>query len=240
MISSEAADGYPIRIAQEYIQPRLNDNESQSEYALKFLFVGDAETGKTSLFRRIAEDKFDETYKTSVGIDFRTKRVGLCLPTGHLFHIRAQMWDVGLEKYRTVSESEYKTALGIFFTYDLTDRKTFDSLKNHWIPQAKRFITPNTFCVIVGLKLDIADENVTKRQIQIDEGRELARANGMSFIECSNKSGEHCADAFTTLVYYCMERNITKLQAMQEAAELAAEEAAKRQRNSKRNSCLIS
>lgn len=238
MISSEA-EGYPIRSAHEYIQPRLNDNESQSEYQLKFLFVGDNETGKTSLFRRITDNKFDGEYKVSVGIDFRIKRVGLCLPTGHLFHIRAQMWDVGLEKYRTVSENEYKTAMGIFFTYDITNRKTFESLKTHWIPQARRFLTPNTFCLIVGLKLDLVEENAMKRQISIEEGKQLAQTNDMSFIECSNKSGEYIADAFTTLVYYCMERNITKLQAMQEAAELA-EETAKRQQDSKRkSSCLI-
>jgi GTPase SAR1 and related small G proteins len=45
------------------------------DYSLKFLTIGNAAVGKTSFLVRYADDVFDSKYKSTVGIDFREKRL---------------------------------------------------------------------------------------------------------------------------------------------------------------------
>ncbi len=43
------------------------------------------------------------------------------------------MWDTaGQEKFRTITSAYYKGSQGIVLVFDLTDRKSFDDIKN-WL-----------------------------------------------------------------------------------------------------------
>jgi len=47
--------------------------------------------------------------------------------------VKLQMWDTaGQEKFRTITSAYYKGAQGIILVFDVTDRKSFDDVKN-WI-----------------------------------------------------------------------------------------------------------
>ena len=62
----------------------------------KIIFVGDANTGKTSIINRIIDNPFNETYEPSEGIDFISKNIRF-----NGLNIRIQIWDsAGQEKYR--------------------------------------------------------------------------------------------------------------------------------------------
>lgn len=48
------------------------------DYVLKFVIVGSSSVGKSSILRRFADDEFEESYISTIGIDFRFK-----YPTAH-------------------------------------------------------------------------------------------------------------------------------------------------------------
>ena len=43
------------------------------DYILKFVIVGSSSVGKSSILRRFADDQFQESYISTIGIDFRFK-----------------------------------------------------------------------------------------------------------------------------------------------------------------------
>ena len=48
---------------------------SDYDYLIKFLTLGDSGVGKTSLLYRYTDEKFNPKFISTVGIDFREKRV---------------------------------------------------------------------------------------------------------------------------------------------------------------------
>ena len=52
------------------------------DYVLKFVIVGSSSVGKSSILRRFADDEFEDSYISTIGIDFRFKyssnHSGLC------------------------------------------------------------------------------------------------------------------------------------------------------------------
>lgn len=42
-------------------------------YVFKFVIIGSSSVGKSSILRRFADDEFEESYISTIGIDFRFK-----------------------------------------------------------------------------------------------------------------------------------------------------------------------
>jgi small GTP-binding protein len=86
------------------------------------------------LLLRYAYDSFSPTFITTIGIDFKIKRVEI---DDHL--VKLQIWDTaGQERFRTITVSYFKGAHGIVLVYDITDRDTFDSIR-HWVEQIHEY-----------------------------------------------------------------------------------------------------
>ena len=49
--------------------------QNKGELNAKFLILGDSSVGKSSLLMRFVEDTFSDTISTTVGIDYKMKRV---------------------------------------------------------------------------------------------------------------------------------------------------------------------
>jgi len=66
---------------------------------LKILLVGYGAQGKTSLLRRIIENKFQENTKATIGVDFGLKTI---IYDGS--HLKLQIWDTaGQETFGSVT-----------------------------------------------------------------------------------------------------------------------------------------
>jgi len=50
---------------------------SRKSATLKYLVVGDSGVGKTSLLMRYCEDSFQTDYLSTIGVDFKIKRIEL-------------------------------------------------------------------------------------------------------------------------------------------------------------------
>ena len=85
-------------------------------------------------------------------------------------NIKLQIWDTaGQERFRTLTASYYRGAHGIIVVYDVTDRETFENVRQ-WMLEIEKFANDNVCKVLVGNKCDLVD----KRKVSREEGEELA------------------------------------------------------------------
>lgn len=90
----------------------------------KIVLIGDSGVGKSSLLLRFADDKFSETFISTIGVDFRFKT---CLINNR--RVKFQIWDTaGQERFRTVTSAYYRGADGALIVFDLSDKSSFDHL----------------------------------------------------------------------------------------------------------------
>ena len=89
-------------------------------------------------------------------------------PTGE--DIAVKIWDTaGQERFKTITYSFYKQANGVIITYDITNNLSFQNVKT-WIESIYEHADPKIIKVLVGNKLDLADE----RKVETREAEALA------------------------------------------------------------------
>ena len=117
-------------MATEVSEPSAGGSQHSHDIHIKLLMLGDTGVGKTCLLVRYAYDSFSPTFITTIGIDFKIKHLDL-----DDAKVKLQIWDTaGQERFRTITVSYFKGAHGIILLYDVTDRETFESIRN-WIQQ---------------------------------------------------------------------------------------------------------
>lgn len=85
--------------------------------------------------------------------------------------VKCYLYDTnGQEKYDALSDNYYRKADGCILVYDITDKESFESIKNSYIPKIKEICKPNIQIVLIGNKLDLNYD----REVSVDEGSKLA------------------------------------------------------------------
>lgn len=93
-------------------------------------------------------------------------------------------WDTaGQERFRTITSSYYRGAHGIIIVYDITDRESFDNVKQ-WLNEIDRYACENVNKLLVGNKCDLE----SKRQVDFEEAKAFADERGIPFLETSAKN----------------------------------------------------
>ena len=106
--------------------------------------------------------------------------------------IKLQIWDTaGQEKFRTITSSYYRGAHGVIVVYDVTNRESFNNVKN-WMGEITRYASENVNRVLVGNKCDID----SKKAVTTEEGKELADSLGIPFMETSAKTSINVEQSF--------------------------------------------
>ena len=154
--------------------------ESSSEELITIMTLGKCSVGKSSFILRFTENRFENTYLTTVGLDFRFRLVNI-----KDIQYKVLFYDtVGQEKYHSIAPNIIKKANGIIIMYDITNKSTFDSIPEilKTIEEEKGKDFP---MILIGNKIDLENE----REIKKEEAEELAEKYGMEFFEISNKEG---------------------------------------------------
>ena len=166
-------------------------------YAFKFVIIGNHEVGKTSLIRQFVEKKFSDDYRATIGLNIFAHNFDF---QGN--EISAQLWDLGAQQYfKRFRRIYYDGAKAAFIVFDITNRESFEKVKD-WYEELNQLIDEkNIPIVIVGNKDDLAAQRI----ISTNEGEALAKSfshPGLSYIETSALTGNHVKDAFELIAYH--------------------------------------
>ena len=160
-------------------------------YLFKYIIIGDSAVGKSNILLRYVQDKFNEEFQSTIGVEFGTKNIEINNKI-----CRVQIWDTaGQDRFRSITRNYYKGAHGIIVIYDVTNRKTFENVKN-WIKQIKEEVSTKVSINLVGNKID----DTENRKVTEEEGKNLAESFGVSFFEASAKDGLGVNECFLDLV----------------------------------------
>lgn len=111
----------------------MHANHSSPASQIKLLLIGDSGVGKSCCLLRFSEDSFTPSFITTIGIDFKIRTIEL---DGK--RVKLQIWDTaGQERFRTITTAYYRGAMGILLVYDVTDERSFNSMQNLFLCEAK-------------------------------------------------------------------------------------------------------
>ena len=163
----------------------------------KVLILGDKAVGKSCFLIRFTENKFQEIYLSTAGMDYKYKDV--MYEEGKT--IRLQIWDTaGQERYRTITTGLFKGAVGIILMYDITDKQTFNNVRE-WIKSIEEETSKKVILILVGNKVDKKEREVLKA-----EGEQIAEEYNFPFFETSAQSGLNVNSVFETLAKLIVEK----------------------------------
>ena len=154
--------------------------------------IGDSQTGKTCIVSTFNGIKFNDKNISSIGVDFLVKEIKM----NNGIKLKLKIWDTaGQEMYHSMALNCLKSVLGIIYIFDVTNRKTLDSI-NKWVKDVDDTIEADKFpSVLVGNKIDLDDE----REVTFEEGKNLADQYGFNYIETSAKTGTNINELFIEL-----------------------------------------
>ena len=166
---------------------------TQPSYSFQLITVGNSSVGKTSLIHRIVYQQFTESLRPTIAIS--ELPVVIVTDKGNA---NITLYDTcGHEKYISLTKNYYKSADGILLVFDLTDFKSFESLKM-WIKDIELNADDNKLkeVIVLGNKSDC--DNAFIRENMVREL--LSHYNYSYYYEVSAKTGKGVQSAVKTLV----------------------------------------
>merc|ERR1711881_760261 len=100
----------------------------------------------------------------------------------------------GQERYRAVTRSYYRGAVGALILYDVTSRESYNNLPT-WLQDAREQAWKDISIIAVGNKRDLKEE----RQVSFLEASRFAQEQDILFLETSALTGENVQEVFHTL-----------------------------------------
>lgn len=164
----------------------------------KMTLVGDTKCGKSALMMRVSGEQFPMAYIPTIGVDFRTKQV-ICSPGEE---IKLQIWDTAGNRQFQELVSSYTRGVAIMLMFDLTNRDSFENIRNYWIhdPGVRCAISSGKV-ILIGNKCDLTEDRV----VSFDEARSLVTDLGIpAYLETSAKYYTRIDDAFAKITQLAM------------------------------------
>ncbi|OHT08367.1 Ras family protein [Tritrichomonas foetus] len=196
---------------------------------LKYVIIGASGGGKTSILRRLAEDRFVQGTQSTVGIEYFTY-----FTTVENHKLKMMLWDTaGQERFYTIAKAYFRAALGVILVYDITDRKTFEQIPR-WLRDARLEADPKCVAILIGNKLDLAD----RRTVSREEAEEFAKTHELEYYETSAFNGEGIKEAFiraaTDVLHKVLKGEIAAVSASDSSKDIVT---TKKEEGEKKDNC---
>ena len=151
----------------------------------KMILVGDSNAGKTSLFRKISKNVFNEKMVSTIGIDKTTLEYEINIKENEKEvkkNIQILLFDTaGQERYLSSTKSYYKRANGVILLYSIIDKRSFDNLTK-WLNEVNKVLDNKKgkyLIFLIGTKYDIVKDDEDKRQVTVNEASEFCDKNNL-------------------------------------------------------------
>ena len=155
----------------------------------KIVLIGSSGTGKTSLMTRFVDSKFEDTFISTVGIDFRVKTVVEENRT-----LKVQIWDTsGQERFLSITHSYFRGAHGVLIVFDVSNPKSFNQL-GKWLEDVEAYCNEDVKIMIIGNKIDLP------RAISKTVVEDFCIQYGLDYVETSAKECMNVNLAFDNMI----------------------------------------
>ena len=129
----------------------------------KTIIVGDSGVGKTSIIGRYINN-YNPNEKSTIGASFTNK-----IDTINGKKIEFEIWDTaGQERFRSINSIFYQDAYICILVYDITNKASFESLKDYWYKSVKNQATEGIIFHVAGNKIDLFEEEEVDRKVVKD------------------------------------------------------------------------
>ncbi|OHT13723.1 Ras family protein [Tritrichomonas foetus] len=166
--------------------------QENSNNIYRIVIVGSSSVGKSSIIQRLVQGVFVEDLTPTCGADFCTYQCAV-----QSENVKLQIWDTaGQEKFKSISKSYFRGAVGAILVYDITSMGSFDSLTS-WLNDIHEYCSPNAYILLVGNKSDLENQ----RQVGVQLVKDFADRHMLETIETSALSGKNIKEAFARLAF---------------------------------------
>jgi len=106
---------------------------SNEEKICKAILIGESGVGKTCIILRLIDGKFFNDSISTIGACYSSTKLHF---SEFKKDLQFQIWDTaGQEKFRGITRIFYTKAEIVILVYDITNRRSFDEIKNYWYKQ---------------------------------------------------------------------------------------------------------
>ena len=183
------------------------------DYAIKTLIVGDSGVGKSSIMNQFVDEKYNESYKSTIGVDYKTIYADISDKS-----VKFLIWDTaGQERFNAITKIYYRGAHVILYVFDITDRESYENIPR-WIKQTNETAPEACIKILVGNKCDFDCEfgsnlkknpyQTQKREVSYEEAIQFSKLNGfLSYYETSAKTNKGIVECFLNTAEYYVKNN---------------------------------
>ena len=171
----------------------MNDNTDQdndNEESIKVVLIGESGVGKTSIIAQFVKGSFNPDLMSTNGATFSTKKIEF---KEYKKTISFEIWDTaGQEKYRSLSKMFFKEATVTLIVYDITNKSSFEEIKNYWMSLVRDNGPKEIIMYIVGNKSDLFE----REAVNEEEVRNYAQKENILFWSTSAKDATGINELF--------------------------------------------
>ena len=223
-----------------------NDIETQA-INCKVVLIGKSGVGKTSIISRYTTKGFKDSLMATPDANSITKKVDF---PDEKETIKFEIWDTaGQERFRSLAKVFYKNASACILVYDITNKVSFEDIKNYWVPELKENGPPNIsmqifLFIFIFLVLVLAGnkcDNYMSEEVNENEGKALAKEINAIFMKTSAKLNTSIDEMFNNIGKKFLNpnseitTNLTKEEMIQKTEKLRREQIKNNAR--KKNCC---
>lgn len=169
-------------------------------YFYKISIIGDKAVGKTSLIDRFVNEKFEEDYIATMGVNITLKDLTLKYQTKEDFPVQLMLWDIGgSEKWENLRGMFYRGSSGVILVYDVTRPATFLNI-THYLQDLENSVQKKIPFILIGNKNDLS--NLKKINPKTAESL-MQSSNAVAFFETSAKTGKNVEEVFRLIAQAC-------------------------------------
>ena len=120
---------------------------------IKVTIIGSQGVGKTCITKNYVEGVFTEYNISTSGVDYYKKELIM-----NNKKVILNIWDTaGQEKFYSMAQYFYRNSFIIIIVYDVTNIKSFEDIKKHWMKDIMEKGEKYKIIALVGNKIDLYD-----------------------------------------------------------------------------------
>ncbi|KAK5575593.1 hypothetical protein RB653_006726 [Dictyostelium firmibasis] len=158
---------------------------------ISLCIMGDGGVGKTAVTIQFISNHFVYYYDPTIEDSYRKQ----CLVDDQVYMLDI-LDTAGQDELTAMRDQWIRSCEGFILVYSVTSRSSFDQIQFFREQITRVLDREDVPIMMIGNKIDLEDE----RQVTYQEGKDLARCLGMSFMEVSAKNRTNVEEVFNETV----------------------------------------